>query len=278
MINSVVISNYSKLKPTIFALPFFLLVGVVLFLYSQNSLNIANYTLVQKDLFFWINSHLGQYPTVIFNLTQLGDASILLSFLIILVIYVPKMWEALLSASLFSLVFSWFFKNLFLVPRPSELYDNTSFIIVGKTAVGFASLPSGHSITVFTTLTVILFAFMPQKIIVKIFWILALMTIGLLIAFTRVGVGAHHPLDVIIGWIIGCFSGLLGIFFSLKYKLWNWINYKKYYPFFLILIIAGAISLILKIIADNLIIYYVALFSLLISFYKFSYDYFKKQS
>ncbi len=276
MTNNDVIINYSKLKPTVFALPLFLLISIFIFLFFLDGLSVANYTMVQKDLFFFINHHLGYYKTSIYNITQLGDASILLSFLIIFVIYAPKMWEALLSASLLSLLFSWFFKNLFLVPRPSELYNNSSFIIVGKTAVGFASLPSGHSITVFTTLAVVLFAFLPKILTQKILWVFSLLFIGTLIVFTRVGVGAHHPLDVIFGSIIGYISGLLGIFFSIKFKLWNWINNKKYYPFFLLLIVAGSISLFIKIINDNLIIYYLSLISLLVSFYKIIYVYAKK--
>ena len=51
-----------------------------------------------------------------------------------------------------------------------------------------------------------------------------------MIAFTRVGVGAHYPLDVIAGAILGYLSGILGIFINQKYKTWTWISDKRYYP------------------------------------------------
>lgn len=274
--NTTVIHNFAKLRFSLFFLPLFLLIAIVVFLYSLDSLNVEGYVQVQKKCFLLINHHLGQYPTIEQNLTQIGDASIILSFLIIFIIYAPKMWEALISASLVSLVFSKVLKNIFDIPRPAVVFDNDSFIIIGKTAVGFSSLPSGHSITIFTTLTVLLFTFMPKILKYKIFWIISIVSVGLFIAFSRVAVGAHHPLDVIIGSIIGYISGITGIFISRKYKIWSWVNVKKYYPIFMILILASSISIISKIAFENLIIFYLAIIALLISLYKIVDVYVKK--
>lgn len=276
MMNTNVINNYSKLKLSLFYLPLFLLIAIVLFLYSQDSLSTFKYIQIQKDCFFFINHHLGQYPNIEYNLTQLGDASIFLSFLIIFVVYAPKIWESLLSASLASLLFCCTLKNIFLVPRPSEVFDNASFIIVGKTAGGFGSLPSGHSITAFTILTVLLFAFMPKKLRYKFLWIFSVLIIGLIIVSSRVGVGAHYPLDVITGSIIGYISGLIGIFISRKYKIWAWVNNKKYYPVFIITILICCVSLIMKIINQNYLVFYLALISLFVALYKIIYVYVKK--
>ena len=274
--NTNVINNYSKLKPSLFFLPTFLLITIVLFLYNQDSLDAYKYIQIQKDSFFFINYHLGQFPNIQYNVTQLGDASIFLPFLSIFIIYAPKIWESLLSALLVSLIFSSLLKNIFKVPRPAVVFDNNSFTIIGKTAVGFASLPSGHSITVFTIVTVLLFAFMPKKWKYKILWIFFTIITGLMIAFTRVGVGAHYPLDVIIGSIIGYISGLTGIFINQKYKIWTWINNKKYYSVFILLMLICCISLISKIINENLLIFYLALISLFVPFYKITYAFVKK--
>jgi len=274
--NTSVTTNYSKLKPSLFFLPLFLLLAIALFLYSQDSLSVAEYPLIQKDLFLFINHHLGQFPNLEYNITQLGDASIILSLLTIFILYAPKMWEALLSASIVSAIFSNVLKNIFSVPRPSMVFDNDSFIIIGKKAVGFSSLPSGHSITVFTTLTVLLFAFMPKKWSSKILWAFSIILIGLLIVSSRVGVGAHYPLDVTTGSIIGYICGIIGIFISRKYKIWNWVSHKKYYPVFILLLLICGISLITKIIHEGLIIYYLTLICLLVSLYKITYAYIKK--
>jgi membrane-associated phospholipid phosphatase len=276
MLNTIVITNYSKLKWSLLFLPLFLLAAIVLFLYSQSALNVINYVQIQKDAFFFINQYLGQYPNITYNLTQVGDESVFLSFCAIFLLYSPKIWEGFISASVFSLLFSVTLKNIFKVPRPPEVFNHHSFIILGKTASGYASCPSGHSITVFTTLTILLFAFMPKLLKYKILWVSAIFFIGLCIVFTRVGVGAHYPLDVIIGSIIGYISGLLGIFIIQKYKICSWVCNKKYYPIFILLILACGVSLILKVMNENLIMYDMALCSLFIPLYKITYVYVKK--
>lgn len=263
-----VINNFSRLKATLFLLPLFLLAAIALLLYSQNSLCAEGYIQIQKNSFFFINHLLGQYPNLQYNLTQLGDALVFLSFLSIFIVYAPKVWEALLSGSLVSLVFCGFLKKIFAIPRPPVAFDNENFIIVGKRLSGCTSLPSGHSITIFTMFTVLLFAFMPKKLINKILWCFAIIITGLLFAFSRVGVGAHYPLDVIIGCILGFMFGLAGIFISRKYKIWAWVGNKKYCPIFMLLFLACCISLVCRIINENLTIFYLAFVSLAVTLYK----------
>lgn len=275
-INTKVIANYSSLKPSLFFLPLFILTTIIMFLYSQNALSVNGYLLIQKDAFFFFNSKLSQFPATEYNLTQFGDAMIFMSFLTLFILYAPKIWEALLSASIVSALLSRGLKDLFHIPRPAEAYDNTTFVIIGKTMPGFSSLPSGHSITVFTILTILMFAFIPKKTNYKILWVFLLIIIGFVLVFTRVGVGAHHPLDVITASIIGYICGLIGIFISRKYKIWNWITIKKYYPIFMLLFLVCCIVLVDKISKENLLIFYLALISLIISLYKITYEYIKK--
>lgn len=269
-------NNYSRLKLNLFFLPLFFLIAIALFLYSKGGLCADKYIEIQKDSFFYINSHLGQYPNIEYNLTQVGDALVFLSFLSILIIYAPKIWEALLSTLLVSIVLCCPFKSMFAVPRPAATFDNNSFFIVGKAVCGHNSCPSGHSITIFAILTVLMFGFMPKETKFKILWIFSFITIGYLFAFTRVAVGAHYPLDVIIGSIVGYICGLLGIFISRKYKIWAWINNKKYYPILILLFSLGSILLVNRIINDNLIIFYFAFISLAFSLYKIITLYVKK--
>ncbi|MBX2952204.1 MAG: phosphatase PAP2 family protein [Leadbetterella sp.] len=182
--------------------------------------------------------------------------------------YAPKIWEALLAGLLVSAVFSAVLKKLFAVPRPAAVLDHNTFIIMGKKLTGFNSLPSGHSITIFTVLTVLLFAFMPKKWEGKTLWVLFVVITGLILAFTRVGVGAHHPLDVISGSIIGYISGLSGIFISRKYKIGAWIGPKKYYPVFILLFLVCGGVLVTRIRNENLLVYYFSIISLAFSLYK----------
>lgn len=275
-INVYVVENYLKLKLTLFIVPITILLAIVLFLYWQNALQVDQYIQIQKECFLFLNSKLSQFPLTQFNLTQFGDAIIFLSIVSIFFIYAPKIWESLLSASLVSCIFCTTLKKLFSVPRPAAFFDHDSFVIIGKTLTGHNSLPSGHSITVFTVLTVLLFAFVPKKLSFKILWYIFVIGTGLIFVFTRVGVGAHYPIDVITGSIIGYISGLLGIFISLKYPIWNWINNRTYYPIFILFFGICCFVLINKIMEDNLIIFYLSLTSLFVSLYKIIHVYVKK--
>lgn len=276
ILNSNVIEKFSKIKISLFYLPLLLLFTILLFLYSHNALSTYKYIEIQKNCFYFINSKLAQFPTIIYNLNHIGDTLIFLSFLSIFIVYAPKVWESLLSATIVAAIFSKLLKAFFSVPRPAAALDNDTFVIIGEKLVGFNSLPSGHSITVFTTISIVMFAFMPNKITNKILWSSIIVVFGLFIAFIRVGVGAHFPLDVVIGCIIGYISALIGILISVKYKIWSWINNKKYYPIFILLFIVFCILLIVKIVEENLIIYYLSIISLIVSLYKIAHAYIKK--
>lgn len=274
--NTKVINNYAKVGPNLLFIPLVLLSLIFFFLFKKNALSVEGYINIQKNWFFYINSELSQFPEITYNLTQFGDSLIFLSFLSILIIYAPRMWEALIYSCLCSLVFSSSLKNLFSIPRPAAVLNHNNFVIIGKTLNGHNSLPSGHSITVFTVLTVLLFSFMPEKSKAKFFWIIAIILTGAILVSTRVGVGAHFPLDVTIGSILGFLAGLLGILISKKVKLFNWLNNKKSYPFFILLFLTCSIVLVGKIIKENLVIYYLSLVCLLFTLYKITYVYFKK--
>ncbi|WEK21022.1 MAG: phosphatase PAP2 family protein [Candidatus Pedobacter colombiensis] len=271
-----IINNYSKVKLSLFIVPTFFLIAIVVFLYKEDALYADRYVQIQKDCFFFLNSKLSQFPDTLLNLTQLGNEIVVLSILSIFIIYAPKIWECLISASLVSCIISISLKRIFSVPRPSMVFDNNSFVIIGKKLTGYSSLPSGHSITVFTVLTVLLFAFMPQRLKNKILWFIFIIVAGLILVFTRVGVGAHYPLDVIIGGTIGYISGLLGILINEKYKIWTWVNNKKYYPIIIGLFLICGISLVSRILSENLIIFYLSLITLVISLYKTINVYVKK--
>lgn len=265
--NKTVITNFTKLKYSLFILPMILLLSIFIFLYIHNALHENGYSSIQKEWFLTLNSQLAHYPLVMENLTELGDGLIILSFLTALLIYTPKVWESLITGIIISAFFTISLKKIFSIKRPAAAYINDNFTIIGDKLTGHNSFPSGHSITVFTVLTILLFAFMPTLLRHKIMWTTSICTIGLMLISTRIGVGAHYPIDVTTGAIIGYISGISGIIINAKYSLWSWISNRKYYPFFIALFAVSGIIVIAKILAINLIIFYLALFSLLISLY-----------
>jgi membrane-associated phospholipid phosphatase len=267
--NERVIHNYGKLKPSFFYLPLALLALIAFFLFTQSALNVNGYIQIQKNWFYALNAKLSQYPLLQQNFTELGDTFVLLTLLTILFLRAPKLWETLLSAIIVSAIFSVCLKNIFSIPRPAEALNLNTFVIIGKALTGYSSLPSGHSITIFTVVSSILLGFMPKKVTNKLVWCFLLVALGLGLAFSRVGVGAHFPLDVIIGSVIGYLSALTGIFINKKFNAWQWISNKRYYPFFIILFCISSAILASKILDKNLFVYYLSISSLIISLYAF---------
>jgi len=275
--NNTVIKNLEKVRFCHFYLPSILLILIFTFLFYCQTFRNEGYVQSQKVLFLYGNSELSQYPNLIYNLTQLGDGLILLSIFAMLLIIVPKCWETFLTAFIVSAILSIVLKTLFGVQRPAAALTHEHFVIIGPRLDGHNSFPSGHSITAFTFLSVILFAFMPLQRIHKILWCFCICTIGALIISTRVGVGAHYPLDVTVGAIVGYLSAIIGILINRKYKMWCWIANAKFYPIFIAVFLVSAVVIILKILATNLIIFYIALLSLLITLFVITKIYVKKQ-
>ncbi len=271
-----VTDNLNKLRLSALLIPFFLLLLIVLFLFMEDAFSIEAYTNIQKQSFIYINSKLSQFPNLQFNLTQLGDVVIFLPFLALSMVYVPKLWQSMLIGLLVSTIFTNVLKRFFAVPRPAAMFDRDIFVTTGRAIVSHNSFPSGHSIATFTMLTCILVAFMPKKLKFKILWSFFIISMGLIIAFTRVGIGAHYPLDVIVGCIIGYISALIGVFINRKYNLLAWLTNKRYYFISILLFFILAIAIMDKIIKLNLIIFYFALASLFASLFIITHIYVKK--
>lgn len=259
--------NFRNVKFGLLIPPFILLLlfGFYLILFNEGDNYIDRYINIQKDLFFYFNAQLSEFPNLQFNLTQLGDVLIFFPLITIFIIYAPKLWEALLTSAILSLVMSATLKKLFAVPRPAAIFDNESFVIIGRTLSGNTSLPSGHSIATFIVITILLFAFMPKKNKHKIIWSLFFLKLGLVISFSRVAVGAHYPFDVIVGSTIGYMVAIIGIQINNKVSCWTWIKNIKYYPYFILFLIIWIGVIIAKISVNNLPIFYFCLFSLVLS-------------
>jgi membrane-associated phospholipid phosphatase len=257
-----VINNFTQIGFGFLLLPVLLFVLILFLLINQDAFTVAGYVNIQKELFFFLNHKLAEFPGLQFNLTQLGDALILFPLLSIFIIYAPKIWGVLISSALFSVVVSYLLKIGFAVPRPAAMFDNDSFVIIGETLVGSTSLPSGHSITTFTVITLLLFAWMPKALKFKIIWSLFMLVLGLVIVLSRVGVGAHYPLDVLIGSILGYSSTLICIVLHNKVNWWGWMADKKYYPIFMLLLTICIFAIVKEIWAHNLVIFYCSLLAI----------------
>ncbi|WP_312329543.1 hypothetical protein [Sphingobacterium sp.] len=100
MMNNLVNNNFEKVKFSFFYIPLFFLVALAVFFSINHAWTVDNYIAVQKDVFFRVNSVLSHYPKWMENLTQLGDALVILYFLSSLLIFTPRISGPLLLGSL----------------------------------------------------------------------------------------------------------------------------------------------------------------------------------
>lgn len=276
-LDHIVVNNFKKIKLWLLIPPFLLLILFFLYFSLSEGTNFADvYIESQKNLFFFLNSHLSEFPNLQFNLTQLGDALICLPLVIIFLFYAPKFWQALLTSSLITLIVSAVLKRVFAVPRPAAIFDNDSFVIIGRTLTGRTSLPSGHSMTAFMVITILLYAFMPRKRGYKIAWTLFILTLGFFMVFSRVGVGAHYPFDVVIGSTIGYIAAIIGIAVNNSSSWLDWIKNKKFHPIFMLILLVWTFLIFKKIEANNLLIFYLSILSLVVTLYIITRAYVKK--
>ena len=276
-LDGVVKANLKKVTLKLLIWPIVLLFLVaIFFVFSIENTFVSTYVESQKEMFLQLNEALSIYPNLAYNITYLGDCLVLFPFVFIFLFLAPKFWEALLTSSLFTLITSALLKFIFAVPRPAAMINMDAFTIMGRPNIMHTSLPSGHSMTAFTVVTILLFAFMPKKASHKMLWSAILILSGLVIAFSRVAVGAHYPFDVVLGCAIGFIMAILGITINRNINWLFWMKNKKYYPVIMLILSIWAYLVILKLIKHNMVIFYLSFIALIVTFCIITFKYVKK--
>lgn len=99
-------------------------------------------------------------------------------------------------------------------PRPLSVLGEQSMTVMGQHLTGINSMPSGHALTAMAAVTVmVLFLRARVPDASHVAWLL--LVPGLLIACSRVVVGAHWPADVCVGAALGITTGIVCWQFSL---------------------------------------------------------------
>ena len=260
-VNNQVIDNFAKIRLWHFGVVagVFALLLVVLTLFTDRQ----TYPQINKDIFIAINALWQHAPTLAHNLTQLGDAGVLFAFLLCFALIAPKFWEALIAGSLFSLVITHFLKAFYAMPRPARIFDESLFAVIGEKLTGANSFPSGHTTTISTTLCVLLIAFMPRANKWRVPFIVGIVLLGALVGLSRIGVGAHYPLDVLGGALLGCVCGIFGILVASKTRIFAWVDSRVGLLVFALFSAICIVMILKHINKDNLFVLYLALISAL---------------
>ena len=274
--NETIKDNFQQLRLNQLFVPIILFTMIFCFFVCAIQGSFVNtYVESQKGVFLKLNSILSVYPNFAHNISYLGDALVLFPFVFIFLFIKPKLWEAIIISSLFTLITSAVLKLIFAVPRPAAMINMEAFTIMGRPNILHTSLPSGHAMTIFMVISVSLYAFMPKKMSSRIIWTTLLITFGLIIGFSRVAVGAHYPLDVVVGCILGYIMAIFGIKIATKLNWLNWLKNRKFYPIIMLIFSIWGYLISLKLIKHNMVIFYLSLSALIVTFFILIYKYVK---
>ena len=133
------------------------------------------------------------------NVTILGDFRILLALLLPISLRYPRFFLVFLAACMLAGLAAKGIKWLFPLPRPADLLDLADITLIGVPRSGH-SFPSSHAATIGACLAACLAQWRMQRIFPLIF-------LALPACLSRVAVGAHWPVDVLVGLSVGLLAG-----------------------------------------------------------------------
>lgn len=157
----------------------------------------------EMDILKFLEGMRNDFLNTLFEFITVFGEETLLVFLIVTLWFAfdKKFAQKLLFITMASMSVNGVIKNIAQVPRPFASGEVTC--VRPETATGY-SFPSGHTQN-FTTWTSLTAMQLKKK------WFTAMVTILiLLVAFSRVYLGAHYPSDVVVSVVIGTAFGTIG--------------------------------------------------------------------
>lgn len=180
----------------------------------------------QQAAFLALNAAFAALPPALWSgITLLGDTSVLMPLLALFVLGRPQVWAATLAAVPAGALFSTLTKHWANVPRPAAVLDQSLFNLIGP-ALHSQSFPSGHTITAFAATAAVLATLSPSPRRGRDWMLLvAGLLVAATVAFSRVAVGAHWPLDLAAGASGGWLAGLSGAALARRMGWWQWLEF-----------------------------------------------------
>ena len=142
-------------------------------------------------------------------LTQFGEGGAAFMLLIVASQFTPGASAVVIKSFLLGSVLSPLLKGLVAHPRPLGVLDPSVLHIIGTPPSSANSMPSGHAMTVAAAISLSIYMTRNAKHNWPL-WI-ALSLFGMVVALSRVVVGAHWPADVLVGSGLGVLVALLAI-------------------------------------------------------------------
>lgn len=166
------------------------------------------------------------------SVTVLGDARVLLALFLPFCWRYPRLFWAIVLATAIAGLVTRGVKLALPLPRPAAVLAADEIVVIGQRLMRH-SMPAGHAATLFAFAGV-LFGFTGRRLA----W--TALALAAVAAFSRIAVGAHWPLDV----MVGAWFGLLSAWLALQLMpRWDWGMRPRPFLFLLGLAVLAAATL-----------------------------------
>lgn len=156
-----------------------------------------------QEIFLWFNANAGVLPDAFWaNMTFVADTLFAVAVIALVASRYPHIFNSGFVLLIIGALFVHGLKNLLEIPRPPAVLDADMFKVIGPVVKNHA-FPSGHSFTALATAG--LLALNMRSLSGTI----ALLVIALTAAISRAAVGAHWPLDILVGSAAGLIFALI---------------------------------------------------------------------
>jgi membrane-associated phospholipid phosphatase len=167
-----------------------------------------------KDLFLAWNAAAQWFPPFLWaGITNLGNTFGAFCLLAPTLAKRPRWAAAALLTAPFAGLFTHGIKRLLNLPRPAAVFPPEAFQLIDSTLL-VRSFPSGHSVTAFAAASILVFCSRRRLV-----WLV--LPVAMLVAFSRIAVGAHWPLDLLAGAVGGWATAALGCALSARWRFWE---------------------------------------------------------
>ena len=158
--------------------------------------------------FLWLNEHLQVLPDAFWsNMTFVADTLFAVAVLAIMASFRPAMFNSGLVLLILGGLFVQSLKPALDILRPAAVLGPDAFHIIGPILKNH-SFPSGHSFTALATAGLVCL-YLPARGLNTFLLSGLVLIIGLTAALSRAAVGAHWPLDILVGSAAGLLFAIL---------------------------------------------------------------------
>ncbi len=164
-----------------------------------------------QSLFLLLNGWQDFIPGTLWaHITMFGDTAIITALMLPFAISRPKLLFAFLFALIVGGVVNNLLKSGFAMPRPPAVLDADLISVYGPAHRG-RSFPSGHSYAAWIAAGIFWGFYRTQAVMMLV------AIIATLVCLSRVVLGVHWPVDVLVGAGLGWYMGYLSVWVGKKY-------------------------------------------------------------